>query len=340
MREMNSHPHILLGHGSGGKLTHQLIEKMFRKSFSNPLLNQQHDGALLNWASKKCVMTTDSYVVSPLFFPGGNIGTLAVNGTVNDLAMCGARPRYLSLGLILEEGLEMETLWRVVESIQQTAAQSHVVIVTGDTKVVEKGKADKLYLNTTGIGEPLSPTPINPSAIQAGDLILLSGDIGRHGMAVMAQRQGLEFETTLQSDCAPLWPPIEALLQQKIPLHCLRDLTRGGLGTALVELAQTSGWGFEIEEEAIPVQEEVRGACEMLGLDPFYVANEGCFVAFIPEPFSNQALAILRSFTTTAKASIIGQVSGKKSARVAATNLFGASRLIDMLSGEQLPRIC
>ena len=331
---------VLLGHGGGGKLTHQLIENLFRKKFSNPLLNQQHDGARLNWDAQNLVMTTDSYVVSPLFFPGGDIGTLAVNGTVNDLAMCGARPRYLSLGLILEEGVEMKTLERVVDSIQKTAAQSKVEIITGDTKVVEKGKADGLYLNTTGIGEPISPMLIAPAAIAPGDLIVLSGDIGRHGIAVMAQRDGIDFETTLESDCAPLWPPIEALLQQKIALHCLRDLTRGGLATALVELAQTSGWGFEIKEEAIPVEEEVRGACEILGLDPLYVANEGRFVALIPEALATQALATLHSFTTTAKASIIGQVSSKKTGQVAATNLFGANRLIDMLSGEQLPRIC
>lgn len=337
---IQDYPNVLLGHGSGGKLTHQLIDKMFRHVFKNNYLEQGHDGARIEWKNPNLVITTDSYVVKPLFFPGGNIGTLAVNGTVNDLAMCGARPQYISLGLILEEGLSMEALWTIVQSIQKTAEFSGVQIVTGDTKVVEKGKADGIYINTTGIGKPLTPIPIAPRQIQPDDAILLFGDIGRHGMAIMAQREGLEFETQIQSDCASLWKPIEALISEEISIHCLRDCTRGGLATSLVELAQTAKLEFQIEEENIPVQEEVRGACEILGLDPLYVANEGCCVLFVPENEAKKACETLAHFTSDSKVSIIGKVTHAASGSVLAKNLIGSSRIIDMLSGEQLPRIC
>src|SRR3989338_805284 len=268
---LQDYPHVLLAHGGGGTLMHRLIEEIFVAAFDNAHLCARHDSAVLNIPAGKIAMTTDSFVVRPLFFPGGDIGSLAVNGTVNDLAMSGARPLYLTAGFILEEGLSLETLWRIVNSMKEAAHRADVKIVTGDTKVVEKGKGDGIFINTAGIGIIEHNQTILPGMIRKGDAVLVSGDLGRHGMAVMALRQGLEFETTLTSDSAPLAGLIGRLLSECIEIHCLRDLTRGGLASALNEIAMTAQFGIEIEESRIPVCEEVRGACEILGFDPLYV---------------------------------------------------------------------
>lgn len=337
---ITDYPTVTLAHGGGGTLMHQLINKMFRAAFTNPLLDVGHDGAVFSVADARLAMTTDSYVVRPLFFPGGDIGTLAVNGTVNDLAMCGARPLYLTLGLILEEGLPMEELWSVVQSIRDAAEQANVRIVTGDTKVVDQGKGDGIYLNTAGIGVLTHDRVIGPSSIEPGDAILLSGDVGRHGVAIMAVREGLAFESEIESDCAPVAAPILAMIEQGIEIHSLRDLTRGGLASALVEHARDGGATLEVSEAAIPVREDVQGACEMLGLDPMYVANEGRFMAVVRSDYADQALEIMRSHTVSAGAVRIGEVKSRDRAVVHLRSHIGAMRIVDMLSGEQLPRIC
>jgi hydrogenase expression/formation protein HypE len=325
---------VLLAHGGGGKLTHQLLEKLFLPEFANPALEARHDGALLRVGNLRLAFTTDSYVVRPLIFPGGNIGDLAVYGTVNDLAMCGARPLYLSAGFILEEGLEMETLRTVVRSMQQAARRSGVALVTGDTKVVDKGKGDGIFINTAGIGVIETPLEISPAAVRAGDAVIVSGDLGFHGVAILSVREGLEFEAPIQSDVAPLWEPVEALLAVGTEVHCLRDLTRGGLASALNEIAGAAGLGIRIQEAAVPVTEVVQGACEILGLDPLYVANEGRFVAFVPERDADRALE------TLPQAVRIGTVSSDSPGVVSLESRIGGHRVLDMLSGEQLPRIC
>ena len=331
---------IRLGHGSGGALSQHLFQNYIYPHIKNPWLDQMHDAAVLPVSGARLVFTTDSFVVSPLFFPGGNIGELAVFGTVNDLAMSGARPLYLSCSLILEEGFPLNTLATIMASMGRAAAQSGVQLVTGDTKVVERGKGDGLYINTAGVGVLEREWQIGPASIRAGDRILLSGDIGRHGMAVMASREGLAFETELQSDCAPLHAPVRDLLEAGIRVHCLRDLTRGGLATALVELAQTSSTSFVIEESAVPVSEPVEGACELLGLDPLYVANEGRFAVFVAPEQEQPALEILRRHTVSAASRTIGQVCTSGRPEVILRNLLGCERLLDLLPGEQLPRIC
>jgi hydrogenase expression/formation protein HypE len=341
---ISDYPNILLAHGGGGKLMHQLIEKMFVSAFKNTLLESRHDGAVFNLNGAKLAFTTDSYVVRPLFFPGGDIGTLAVNGTVNDLAMCGARPLYLSAAFILEEGLPMETLWRVVQSMQQAAQAADVQLVTGDTKVVDKGKGDGIFINTAGVGIIEHNFSIAPASVKAGDAVLVNGDIGRHGIAIMAVREGLQFDSTIASDCAPLADLVRQLLAAGIEIHCLRDLTRGGLASALNEIAQAARWQIDIDEKSIPVHEEVKGACEILGFDPLYVANEGKFVAFVASEDAERAVAIMRSHPLGGQAQIIGRVLKPEDdgtpGLVTMTSLIGAQRIIDMLSGEQLPRIC
>ncbi|MBZ0300390.1 MAG: hydrogenase expression/formation protein HypE [Anaerolineae bacterium] len=334
------YPQVVLAHGGGGRLMHNLISQMFAPTFDNPLLAGQHDGAVFNVNGARMAFTTDSYVVRPLFFPGGNIGEMAVYGTVNDLAMCGARPLFLSLGLILEEGLPMETLWRVVQSIQRAAEAAHVQIVTGDTKVVDQGKGDGVYINTAGVGIVEHKRAIGPTQVQPGDQIILSGDIGRHGIAIMAMREGLEFESTITSDAAPLAEPVLQLLDAGIDIHCLRDCTRGGVASTLVEIATTSGLEAHIYENRLPVHEDVRGACEILGLDPLYVANEGRFVAFVRADDAPRALDILREHPLGEEAVILGEVTTGYPRLVTMTSLIGANRIIDMISGEQLPRIC
>jgi hydrogenase expression/formation protein HypE len=266
---------VLLAHGSGGRAMHRLLESVILPAFSNPSSEAAHDGAVLRIHRARLAFTTDSYVVQPLFFPGGDIGELAVNGTVNDLAMCGARPLFLSAGFILEEGLPMETLQRVVESMQKAAAAANVQIVTGDTKVVDKGKADGLFINTAGIGVVEHSLEIVPQSVRPGDVVIVNGDLGRHGMAIMAVREGLAFESLIESDCAPLAEPVLRLIDSGIEIRCLRDLTRGGLASSLCEIATSAKVQIHIEESALPVNEDVRGACEILGLDPIYVANEG-----------------------------------------------------------------
>lgn len=335
---ITTHDRIMLAHGGGGKLMHQLIEKYMLPVFANPLLETRHDGAILQVTQYKLAFTTDSYVVRPLFFPGGDIGALAVNGTVNDLAMCGARPLYLSCALILEEGLPMETLWRVLQSMRAAADAAGVQLVTGDTKVVDRGKGDGIFINTSGIGVIEHNLTIAPSSVRPGDAILLSGDIGRHSIAITAVRDGLEFESEILSDCAPLAGHVRALLDAGVEIHCLRDLTRGGLASALIEISEASGSQIEIEEGAIPVLEEVRGACEMLGFDPLYLANEGRFIAFVPDRDREKASNVLKRFEPAA--GVIGRVEAEDGGLVTLRTRIGTSRIVDMLSGEQLPRIC
>ena len=338
---LSDHAEIQLAHGGGGRLTQQLIERVFGPAFANPALEARHDGAVLAApVGARLAFATDSHVVTPLIFPGGDIGRLAVNGTVNDLAMCGARPRWLSAGFILEEGLTLDLLKRVARSMGDAARAAGVEIVTGDTKVVERGKGDGLYVTTAGIGTIEHELTIGPVAVREGDAILLSGDIGRHGMAILAQREGLAFESPIESDCASLWPAVEALLTAGIEVHCLRDLTRGGLATAVIEIAETAGLAVKLEETAVPISEAVRGACEILGLDPFYVANEGRFVAFVPAAQASRALAMLQRFAPDCGAAQIGGVRASPAGEVTLGSVVGVERILDRLSGEQLPRIC
>jgi hydrogenase expression/formation protein HypE len=333
---------IVLAHGGGGRLTHQLIEKLFIPAFSNAALEQRHDGAVIPINGSRLAFTTDSFVVRPLIFPGGNIGDLAVNGTVNDLAMCGARPLYLSTGFILEEGLEMETLRTVVTSMQQAAAKAKVKVVTGDTKVVDKGKGDGIFVNTSGIGviESKVKTAISPPSVQPGDAVIISGDLGRHGIAILSVREGLEFESPILSDTANVWPAVEALLNAKIEVHCLRDLTRGGLATTLNEIAADRDVCIKLEEALIPVDEVVQGACEILGLDPLYVANEGRFAVFVPAVQADAALAVMKAIPVSQGSVRVGHVEESPGRTVILQSRIGGNRVVDMLSGEQLPRIC
>jgi hydrogenase expression/formation protein HypE len=337
---IDSSSFITLAHGGGGRLTNQLIEKLFRPAFNNLDLETQHDGAVIDMPPGKLAFTTDSYVVQPLLFPGGNIGSLAVNGTVNDLAMCGARPLYLTAGFILEEGLPMETLWTVVQTMKKAAEHANVKIITGDTKVVDKGKGDGIFINTSGVGIVEHSQTIHPKSIQPGDAVLLSGDIGRHGIAIMAAREGMGFQSQIESDCTAVSNIVQNLVNAEIEIHCMRDLTRGGLATALIEIAQTSGISINIAELDILVREDVKGACEILGLDPLYVANEGQFVAFVKAEHAKQALEIMQSDPLGSQAKIIGNVEKSPQKTVILKTKIGTSRMLDMLSGEQLPRIC
>jgi len=330
---------IQLAHGGGGRAMARLIDTVIRPAFADPELERQHDGAVLDLEGP-LAFTTDSYVVRPLVFPGGDIGTLAVNGTVNDLAMCGARPLCLSVGFILEEGLPLDILRTVVASMRKTAVDAGVRLVTGDTKVVDRGKADGMFVNTAGIGRILAPAPIGPASIRPDDVVILSGDIGRHGMAVMAAREGFGFETEIESDSAAVAAPVLALLEAGITVHCLRDLTRGGLASALVEICETAGRAIRIDEARIPVRVDVTAACELLGLDPLHVANEGRFVAMVPRRYADKALEVLREFETTVGAIAIGEVRDGPAGEVSCRGPLGVARVIDMLSGEQLPRIC
>jgi hydrogenase expression/formation protein HypE len=337
---ISDYPTVTLAHGGGGKLMHHLLETMILPAFKNDLAESRHDGATFNIGNARLAFTTDSYVVRPLFFPGGDIGSLAINGTVNDLAMCGAKPLHLSCGLILEEGLPMETLWRVVQSLQQNAAAAGVQLVTGDTKVVDKGKGDGVFINTAGIGVVEHNLKIAPASVRPGDAVLLSGDIGRHGIAIMAVREGLQFETAIESDCAPVASTVAKLIDNGIEVHCLRDLTRGGLGTTLIEIAEASNLHITIEELKIPVREDVAAGCELLGFDPLYLANEGRFAAFVPEAQAEKALELMRSDEQGSGAVRIGTVSEAPKKTVILKSRLGTNRIVDMLSGEQLPRIC
>ncbi len=337
---IGQYPHVLLAHGGGGTLMHQLLENVFGRAFSNPILDTHHDSAQFTVPACRLAMTTDSYVVRPIFFPGGDIGSMAIHGTVNDLAMSGARPLYLSCGFIIEEGLPMESLWRVVCSMRDAAVKCGVQIVTGDTKVVDKGKGDGLYINTTGIGVIEHEQIISPQNVQPGDVVIVSGDLGRHGMAIMAVREGLQFEADIESDSAPVHEPVLQLIKSGIEIHCLRDLTRGGLASALNEIAESAGVKIAVEQKSIPVREDVHAACEMLGLDPLHVANEGRFVAFVAARDAARALKILRGFEVSADAALIGRIAEKSAPLVVLKSELGVGRILDMPSGEQLPRIC
>jgi hydrogenase expression/formation protein HypE len=346
---MMTHDVILLAHGSGGKLGHDLVEQLFVRYFDNPPLLQLDDSAVVpiparqsTAAPARIALSTDSYVVSPLFFPGGDIGRLAVCGTVNDLSMSGARPLWLSAGFIIEEGLPFADLERIVSSMAATARQADVQIVTGDTKVVDRGSADKLFINTAGVGLLPAGVEIGGDRAQPGDSVILSGTIGDHGMTIMTQREGLQFDSPLASDCAPLGDLVAGLLAALPPgaVHCLRDPTRGGLATALNELAGRSAVGIEFDETAIPVREAVRGACELLGLDPLYVANEGKLVAIVAPESAQAALEAFHTHDYGQDAVVIGQVTAAHPGRVVQCTALGARRIVDMIVGEQLPRIC
>ncbi len=334
------HKQIVLGHGSGGKLTQDLIEKIFLPNFRNDYLAQLNDQAVLDLNGSRLAFTTDSFVVTPIFFPGGDIGRLAINGTVNDLAMCGAVPRFIAAAFILEEGLAVDDLVRVVESMRQAAAKAGVLLVTGDTKVVNRGKGDQVFITTTGLGVLDRPVKISADAARPGDRILLSGTIGDHGMAIMSQREGLEFEGPIESDTAPLHTLVAAMLEASPEIHCLRDPTRGGVATTLNEIASRSGVGMEIDVRSIPVHESVRGACEILGLDPLYVANEGKLVAVVAPEAAEAVLDRMRRHPLGGDACCIGEVVAAHPLRVLVKTEIGGSRVLEAMMGEQLPRIC
>ncbi|MGB5323951.1 MAG: hydrogenase expression/formation protein HypE [Pseudomonadales bacterium] len=331
---------ITMAHGSGGRLTRQLVEDVIKPALGNARLDPLEDAAILQQFAQTAVMTTDSYVISPIRFPGGDIGKLAVCGTVNDLAMMGAKPLYLSLAFILEEGLDISEFAAVVANIAQTAQAANVAIVTGDTKVVEKGKGDKIFINTTGIGSRENACKIGTGAIRPEDKIIVSGDIGRHGVAVMAARDPKAFDTAVISDIACLNHVVSALLEEDIDIHCMRDLTRGGLASACIELAQSSSLQFELEETVIPVDESVQSVCDVLGLDPLYIANEGRFALIIPGAFVERALAVLARFDNCKAACVIGAVTQGKRGWTTLRNAYGVRRKLDLLAGDQLPRIC
>lgn len=331
---------ITMGHGSGGLLTHNLLKRGVFDILKNEYLDTHHDGALLNIKSP-LAFTTDSFVVTPIFFPGGNIGELAVNGALNDLAMCGSIPRYLSLSFIIEEGLTMKEFWEILVSIKYACEDAKVQVVTGDTKVVEKGKGDKIFINITGIGEVHANAKISSSRVEAGDKIIISGNIATHGISIMSVREGLQFETALESDTCNLSPVITALLDEfGEDLHFLRDPTRGGVATVLNELTKESGQGIDISQIDLPLSEQVEGACEMLGLDPLYVANEGIFIAVVKASVADKILNTLKNSDTGKNAAIIGTVTNEHPKQVILTSRIGGRRMVNMLTGEQLPRIC
>ena len=334
---------VQLAHGGGGRLMRRLIESVFFEHFGAPERNDRQDSFVAGELSGRVAVTTDSYVVTPLFFPGGDIGSLAVNGTVNDLAMVGAEPRLLTAGFILEEGLPIDDLRRIAASMSTAARAAGARIVSGDTKVVDRGHGHGVFINTTGVGVVHERARVAPSRIAEGDAIVLSGDLGRHGVAVLSVREGLQFEGALGSDCAPLWEPVKALFDARIGVRCLRDLTRGGLAAALCEIALDAPVDLAIDEAACPVEDAVAGACELLGLDPLYVANEGRFVAFVAANDTERALEVLRRFEAGQAATAIGRVTraGPEAlGRVIAKTTLGSERVVDLLSGEQLPRIC
>jgi hydrogenase expression/formation protein HypE len=331
---------VQLAHGGGGKLTARLIETLFAPAFRNPHLEPLGDGAVVTVGQERLAFTTDSFVVKPVFFPGGDIGSLAVHGTVNDLAMCGAAPLFLSAGFVLEEGFPMRDLERIVASMAEACARVGVSLVTGDTKVVDRGKGDGVYVNTSGIGRVRDGVTVGPGRAEPGDAVLVSGPIGDHGIAVMAAREGIDFETALLSDSAPVTAPVEALLEAVPDTHVLRDPTRGGLATALCEIAHSSNAGIRVEEAEIPVREEVRGACELLGFDPLYVACEGRFLAIVPGGRAEAALAAIRSRPGGEAARRVGTVVKDDPGRLVLRTRIGSHRLLERLSGEQLPRIC
>ncbi|MEN6559101.1 MAG: hydrogenase expression/formation protein HypE [Thermoguttaceae bacterium] len=338
---LNDHATVQMAHGGGGRSMRELIETVFRSAFDGTEAGgPPHDAAVLPSREGRLAFTTDSYVVHPLFFPGGDIGRLAVCGTVNDLAMAGARPDSLSAGFILEEGFSLESLRRIVRSMADEARAAGVRIVTGDTKVVDRGKGDGVFINTAGVGWIAPGVEISPARVAPGDAVLISGDLGRHGMAILSVREGLEFQGALQSDCAPLADLVAAMLATGADVHCLRDLTRGGLAAALNEIALDAGVGIEVDEASIPVAEPVAAACELLGLDPLYAANEGRLAAFVPADAADRVLQAMQNHPAAVGPARVGTVVAAHPGVVELKNRFGGGRILDFLSGEQMPRIC
>jgi len=334
------HKAIVLGHGSGGKLTHQLVEKMILPAFRNPILEMQHDGAAVRMSGSRIAFSTDSFIVHPIFFPGGDIGDLAINGTVNDLAMCGATPQYLSASFIIEEGLTMDDLWRILCSMRDAACAAGVALVTGDTKVVDRGKGDRIFINTSGVGSIPDGVNIDPALARPGDVIIVNGPIASHGMAIMSVREGLEFETPICSDTIALNGLVQKVLTASNAVHVLRDPTRGGVASALNEIAERCNAGILIDESRIPICDNVQGACEILGLDPLYVANEGKLLAFVGREDAEKVLETMQADELGRESVIIGEVVSDHPGVVVMRTKIGGSRVVDMLSGEQLPRIC
>jgi hydrogenase expression/formation protein HypE len=335
---VNKYDTVTLAHGGGGRLSERLIHDLFIKELDNPWLNKAHDGAVMEMKGN-IAFSTDSFVVNPLFFPGGNIGDLAVNGTVNDLVCCGAVPEYLSLGLIIEEGLKMDDLRNIIVTIKNAATKANVKIVTGDTKVVEKGKGDKIFINTSGVGTIPEGIFISPERCSQGDLIIVTGNIADHGIAILSSREGLSFESTIRSDTAPLIDLSKILFEVTKEIHVLRDPTRGGVASALNEICSSSGKGILLDEKMIPVSDEVKGACEIMGFDPLYIANEGKLIIILPEKYSGDVLKAIRKHPLGKNAAIIGKVtSGPPVVKI--RTIVGSTRIVDMISGEQLPRIC
>jgi hydrogenase expression/formation protein HypE len=337
---ITDYENVLLAHGGGGRLTQQMIQKMFLPQFQNEFLEPLHDGAILSLNGVRLAFSTDSYVVNPIFFPGGDIGKLAVNGTVNDLAMCGARAMYLSAAFIIEEGFPMEDLWRVVLSMQESAKKAGVKLVTGDTKVVDRGKGDKIFINTSGVGVVGPGVEISPTCARVGDKIIVNGPIAVHGVAIMSVREGLEFETRIESDTAPLNDLVASMLEVTKRIHVLRDPTRGGVASALNEIAEKANLGISIVEGHVPLTDEVEGACEILGLDPLYIANEGKLLAFVSPEEANKVLRAMQSHPLGKDSVIVGEVVAEHPKVVVMKSRIGGTRIVDMLSGEQLPRIC
>jgi hydrogenase expression/formation protein HypE len=331
---------ITLDHGSGGRATHELVREVFARAFDNAFLGQMNDSAVLQVPAGRIAMSTDSYVVDPVVFPGGNIGSLAVHGTINDLAMSGARPLYLTAGFVLEEGLSLALLEEIVEAMARAARDARVAVVAGDTKVVPKGKADKIFINTAGVGVVPEGLELGGQYARPGDAVLINGTIGDHGMAILCTREGIAMEGEIQSDSAALHDLVAELLEACPQVRVLRDPTRGGVATTLNEIARQSGVGIRLFEEALPIRDDVAGACELLGLDPLYVANEGKVLAIVPKSVAEKALAVLRRHPLGRNARLIGEVTDRDPGRVVLRTRIGGHRLLDMLRGEQLPRIC
>ena len=331
---------VLLDHGSGGKISHSMFSELILPLFDNPELAKQDDGAILTVGAGRLAFSTDSYVVEPIFFPGGNIGDLAVNGTINDVSMCGAVPKYISVGLIIEEGLPLSELKTILESMAGAARKAGVKIVTGDTKVVPRGKADKIFINTSGIGVIPDGVNVSGSNARPGDKIIVSGTIADHGITVLSTREGLKFDSDIQTDSAPLNKMVQSMIDSPYEIHVLRDPTRGGLGTTLNEIAVQSHVGITLIESCLPLKGAVRGICELLGFDPLYIANEGKLIAFVPEKDAQNVLELIRRDEFGKDAVIVGEVTDREPGRVFLETLIGGSRIVDMLTGEQLPRIC
>lgn len=337
---ISEHQEIVLAHGSGGKMTHRLIQKNILPAFRNALLEPLHDGAVFSIDGTRLAFSTDSYVVKPIFFPGGDIGKLAVHGTVNDLAMCGARPLHLSVAFIIEEGFPLRDFRRVLASMSAAASSSGVTFATGDTKVVDRGKGDQIFINTSGIGAVAPGISISPRNVQPGDKIIVSGEIGLHGLAIMSVREGLEFETEIASDTAPLNGLVETMLATGANIHCLRDPTRGGVTSVLCEIAESANVGIRLDDKRLPISEQVKAACEILGLDPLHVANEGKLLAFVAAADAEKVLMAMRAHPLGSEAAIIGEAVEEHPAIVTIQTRVGGTRVLAMLSGEQLPRIC